>query len=145
MNITLSGSDLSEEMLKKCGSKAEKMGYSIELKCSDFRDLSCWNGNTYDFVASTGNSLPYVNNSDVLHVLEQMDSFVKVGGYLYLDTRNWELMLKDKPRFYLYDPLFDGENRVNTVQVWDYNPDDSMTFNILYTFEKNQNISKRKI
>ena len=44
----------------------------------------------FDCVASTGNSLPHVNNDDVLTALEQMNSLVKKGGYLYLDTRNWE-------------------------------------------------------
>ena len=75
--------------------------YEIELKCCDFRKLSCWEDKQFDCVASTGNSLPHVNNDDVLTALEQMNSLVKKGGYLYLDTRNWEKFSNEKKRFYL--------------------------------------------
>lgn len=140
MGIQLCGSDLSEEMLARCKVKAEKAGYHIELKCSDFRKLSCWEGKQFDCVASTGNSLPHVENADVLMALEQMNALVKRGGYLYLDIRNWEKILHDRTRFYLYDPVFIDENRINMIQVWDYNPDDTMTFNLLYTFEREHQI-----
>lgn len=166
LGIALSGSDLSEKMLQNCRKKAEKDGRNIILKCTDFRDISCWNGNLYDCVASTGNSLPYVNNDDVRKVLEQMDSLVRPGGFLYLDIRNWDEILRKKQRFYLYDPMFCDEVsvkgeithtdskscenkqpgvRVNTVQAWDYHADGSMTFNILYAFEKDNHIFQKEI
>lgn len=144
MGIQLYGSDLSEGMLEKCRVKAEKAQHNIELKCSDFRNLSCWNGKIFDCVASTGNSLPHVENADVLIVLEQMDSLLKKDGYLYLDTRNWDKILHDRNRFLLYDPVFINENRVNMVQVWDYNLDNTMTFNLLYTFEKENQIYRKE-
>ena len=145
LGIVPSGSDLSEEMLQNCRKKAEKIGCNITLKCADFRDLSCWKGNVYDCVASTGNSLPYVSNDDVCKALEQMDLFVKAGGFLYLDIRNWDEILRKKQRFYLYDPVFRDGNRVNIVQAWDYHADGSMTFNILYTFEKDNHIFQKEI
>lgn len=83
-------------MIRKCKEKASAAGYEIELKSCDFRKLSCWEGKQFDCVASTGNSLPHVNNDDVLTALEQMNSLVKKGGYLYLDTRNWEKILNEK-------------------------------------------------
>lgn len=144
MGIEVSGSDLSEEMLEKCKGKAQNAGYNMNLKCSDFRDLSCWEGKEFDCVASTGNSLPHVQNMDVLKALEQMDSLVKDNGYLYLDMRNWEKILHDRNRFFLYNPVFIGEDRVNLIQVWDYHADDSMTFNLLYTFEKNNQIFQKE-
>lgn len=144
LGIQLSGSDLSEEMIRKCEVKSCEAGFNIELKCCDFRELSCWKGQQFDCVASTGNSLPHVNNNDVLVTLEQMNSLVKEGGYLYLDTRNWEKILREKNRFYLYNPVFVKEDRVNLVQVWDYNSDGTMTFNLLYTFEKDNQIFQRE-
>ena len=143
MGIELSGSDLSEDMIEKCGIKAQNAGYNMDLKCSDFRDLSCWEGKQFDCVASTGNSLPHVQNADVLKALEEMDSLVKANGYLYLDMRNWEKILHERNRFFLYNPVFVGEDRVNLVQVWDYHADNSMTFNLLYTFEKDNHIFQK--
>lgn len=145
LGIELSGSDLSETMLNNCRKKAERRGYSVDLRQSDFRDLQCWNGKRFDCVASTGNSLPYVTNNEVLSALSKMDSYVAEGGYLYLDTRNWDRILRERQRFYLYNPFYDGETRVNLVQAWDYPADGSMAFNLLYTFERNNKIFQKEI
>lgn len=144
LGITLSGSDLSEPMLNRCREKAAKMGYSIELKPCDFREVGTQFGYKFDCVASTGNSLPYVSNEDVIKTLEEMDSLVKAGGYLYFDIRNWDKILRDRNRFYLYNPFFDGETRINLIQVWDYHEDESMTFHLLYTFEKDNQIFQKE-
>ena len=89
-----------------------------------------------DCVASTGNALAYVSNEDVLMTLERMDAHVRPGGYLCFDSRNWEKIQREKQRFYLYNPFFHNGTRVNLVQVWDHNPNGSITFNLLYTFEQ---------
>ena len=95
-------------------------------------------------MASTGNAIAYVSNDDVDLVIEQMDSHVSDNGYIYIDTRNWDKILKDKNRFYLFNPFFVNGERVNFIQVWDYNTDGSMTFNLLYTFEKNNKIYRKE-
>ena len=145
LGIDISGSDLSEAMLSRCGAKAAAKNKPSEMKCSDFRDLSCWKGRQFDCVASTGNALAYVSNEDVLLTLERMDAHVRPGGYLCFDSRNWEKILRDKQRFYMYNPFFHNGTRVNLVQVWDHNPDGSITFNLLYTFEQNEKIVQREI
>ena len=85
-----------------------------------------------------------MGNADVLAALEQMDSLVKEGGYLYFDMRNWDKILRERNRFYLYHPFFDGDTRVNLVQVWDYHEDETMTFHLLYTFEKDNRIFRKE-
>ena len=144
LGIEISGSDLSDTMLARCREKAARRGVKMDLRQSDFRDLHCWDGICFDCVASTGNALPYVPNSDLPSALARMDSLVKPGGYLYFDSRNWDQILRERKRFYLYNPFFDGETRVNLVQVWDYLPDNSMIFNLLYTFEKDNRIFQQE-
>ena len=119
LNVALAGSDLSEAMLRKCKEKAEQRGKKVEVRQSDFRRLSENFSEKFDCVASTGNSLPYVSNEEVLQVLEQMDTLVKTGGYLYFDMRNWDKILRERNRFYLYNPVFQGDTRINLIQVWD--------------------------
>ncbi len=143
-DVILYGSDLSPEMLNNCRDKALKSNRRIILKQSDFRDLSCWEDIRFDCVASTGNSLPHVENKDVMKVMEEMDKHVKRGGYLYLDLRNWDKILRDRNRFYVYQPVFKDDLRINLVQVWDYNSENMMTFNLLYTFEKNGRIFQKE-
>lgn len=144
MGVALYGSDLSEAMLRRCAQKAEEKGLAVNLRQSDFRELTAHFDERFDCVGSTGNSLPYVSNEEILQVLEQMDSLVKDGGYLYFDMRNWDKILKEKLRFYLYDPVFLKDMRVNLIQVWDYNADATMTFNLLYTFERDGKIFQKE-
>ena len=145
LGIKICGSDLSEAMLARCRKKALARQKPIRLECCDFRDLSCWKDETFDCVASTGNALGYVSNEDVLKTLERMDEHVKPGGYLCFDSRNWEKIQREKQRFYTYDPFFHDGMRVNLVQVWDHDPDGSITFNLLYTFERENRIVQKEI
>ena len=131
-------------MLDNCKKKAEKSGKSITLNQSDYRELECWKGKSFDIVASTGNSLGYVSNEDVVKTLEAMDKLVNPGGYIYVDSRNWVKIQKSHQRFYLYNPVFVGDIRVNLVQVWDYPNDSSIVFNLLYTFEKDNKIVQKE-
>lgn len=144
LGVCVSGSDLSETMLEKCRGKMEQKGLVPNLKCADFRDLSCWGDTAFDMAAGTGNSLAYVSNEDVLRALRQMDRHVRPGGFLYIDTRNWDKIIAKKDRFYLYNPFFAADSRVNLVQAWDYNADGTVTFNLLYTFEKDNKIYKKE-
>jgi ubiquinone/menaquinone biosynthesis C-methylase UbiE len=142
--ILLSGSDLSESMLANCRKKIEAKGFNPDLKCSDFRNLSCWGDLTFDMVASTGNSLAYVSNDDAAKALREMDKHVNEGGYIYIDIRNWDKIVSEKTRFYVYDPFFVGDTRLNLIQVWDHNADGTVTFNLLYTFEKENRIYRKE-
>lgn len=85
LGIELYGSDLSETMLDRCGKKAAAKGYPVSLQCSDFREVSRHFTRQFDCVASTGNSLAYVTNEEVITALRQMDALVAPGGYLYSD------------------------------------------------------------
>ena len=144
LGIQISGSDLSEHMLRRCQKKCDDRNIPITLKCCDFRSVAKMFHEQFDCVCSTGNSLGYVPNDDILLALEQMDSLVKQGGYIYLDLRNWDMILKDKPRYYLYNPVFIENTRVNLMQFWDYLQDGSVDFNLLYTFEQDNRIIQKE-
>ncbi|MBQ8093890.1 MAG: class I SAM-dependent methyltransferase [Clostridia bacterium] len=145
LGISVSGSDLSKSMLARCRQKAEQKGCPVTLLQSDFRDLSCWSGNSFDCVASTGNALGYVDHDGVLKTLEQMDRLVRPGGFICFDSRNWEKIQREKKRFYLYNPFFKGDTRINLVQVWDHHADGTITFNLLYTFEQHNRIIQKEL
>ena len=144
LGISISGSDLSQAMLTRCQKKCNDRSIPVTLQCCDFRTVASEFDRQFDCVASTGNSLGYVSNEDVLKTLEQMDALVKPGGYLYLDLRNWDMILEKKPRYYLYNPSFIGDTRVNLMQFWDYLPDNTIDFNLLYTFEQNNRIIQKE-
>lgn len=161
LGVKIYGSDLSRQMLDACRRKAAARGHEIGLRQCDFRGLTADAAarraavrqgevecvpfpERFDCVASTGNSLPYVTNDEIIQVLAQMDTLVAPGGYLYYDMRNWDKILRDRRRFYLYNPVFRGDTRINLTQVWDYHDDGSMTFHLLYTFEKENRIFEKE-
>lgn len=145
LGIKLSGSDLSAAMLERCEKKVKARGYEANLRICDFRQLRENFTEHFDCVASTGNSLAYVSNTEILDVLEQMNELIVPGGYLYFDLRNWDYVAKTKQRFYTYNPIFDGDTRINLVQCWDHNADGTIDFNLLYTFEKDNRIFQKEI
>lgn len=145
LGIELYGSDLSEAMLSRCREKSLAKQRRIRLECCDFRDLSCWKDMKFDCVASTGNALGYVSNEDLLKTLENMDVHIKTGGFICFDSRNWEKIQREQQRFYVYNPFFHHGTRVNLVQVWDHNLDGTITFHLLYTFERENRIIQKEI
>ena len=145
LGYKISGSDLSEVMLGKCRDKAGEMGCHVELCQADFREADKKISGKYDMVMSSGNSLPYVENSDIFTALSSMDRLVKDGGYIYLDSRNWDRILETGQRFYFYNPVMLDSIRMERMQVWDHEPDGSMTFNLIYTFEDGLKVVQREI
>lgn len=105
LGVSLYGSDLSNAMLSRGKEKAEEKGLHVNLRQCDFRKLRENFEEKFDCVGSTGNSLPYVSNEEVLKVLEEMDALVKNGGWIYFDMRNWDKILQERNRFYLYEPV----------------------------------------
>ena len=144
MGYIVSGSDISSEMLNQAKEKNKIEGLDIELVQSDFRNLTDQIYNKFDCVMSSGNSLAHVNNEDVIITLSQMAQLINEDGYIYIDTRNWDRILNTNNRFYYYQPLIKENERINAMQVWDYNLNGTVTFNLLYSFENENRIFKRE-
>lgn len=144
MGYQLSGSDINDKMLARATEICKQRRLDIPLFQADFTNLSKYTDKLYDCVMATGNSLAHVTGADLLKALIEMDRCIKPGGYLYFDSRNWDKILREKKRFYTYNPSFKDAERINLVQVWDYHDNDEMIFNFLYTFEKDSRIIRRE-
>lgn len=141
LGYAVSGSDLSASMLEKGREKAQAKGFQIPLTQCDFRQLSRYFSSQFDCVMSTGNAMAHVSNEDVVRTLREMDRLIRPGGYLYYDSRNWELELKDRRRF-RWIPPFTGPDglRINCVQDWDFHEDGSISINIFHGYERDGKI-----
>lgn len=148
MGYQVTGTDISGAMLANCRKNAEERRVDVTVSQCDFRKLSSAfeAGKKFDCVMSTGNSLPHVTNEEVVQTLKEMDKLVRPGGYLYLDNRNWDKILREHQRFYFYQPMMGREGeRINLTQVWDYNLDGTLTFHLLYTFEREGKLYKKEV
>ena len=145
MGYEVAGADINKNMIEKAREKIKNQDLDVQLKVCDFQNISTAYEQKFDCVISTGNSLPHVKNNNVKKTLKEMTKLIKKGGYIYFDTRNWDRILDKKKRFYILDPVFKDNKRINYIQVWDYNKDGSMTFNIIISYEKNKKIYDKKI
>lgn len=63
MGYSMSGSDLSENMITLARNYIQQEGLEIEVFQKDFREINL--DNKVDCLISTGNSLPHVSNTDL--------------------------------------------------------------------------------
>lgn len=140
------GSDISQTMLDQGAKKAAAKGFHVPLTQCDFRQLSAHFDRTFDCVMSTGSALGHVSNADVVKALIEMDKLVRPGGYLYLDTRNWDMELQNKKHIQFAHP-YDRANgeRIHMVQVWEYPPDGTIRINICQAYERDKKIYAQEI
>jgi ubiquinone/menaquinone biosynthesis C-methylase UbiE len=131
------GSDINKLMLDKAIEKAKEKKLDVEFILCDFRELSKHFDKKFSCVMSTGNAIVHVNNNDLTKTLSEMDKLVKSDGYLYIDVRNYDRMIKDKERFQYAQPYFKEDGtRINCFHLWDYNIDGTITINIFQNYEK---------
>lgn len=143
LGYSITGTDISSSMIRKARQNFAEQGLTANLSVLDYHNLSSKFANNFDLVLSTGNSLAHSTN--IKQVITEMDKALKPGGMLYIDSRNWDLILQRKQRFYLYNPLIRDKGRINYLEVWDYNKDGSMTVNYMYSEEvENKIVSKRQ-
>ncbi|MBM7615963.1 class I SAM-dependent methyltransferase [Alkaliphilus hydrothermalis] len=129
LGYQVSGSDLSENLLNKAKENFKREGYDVELFPCDFRKLGEVLPNTYDCIISTGNSLPHVNNQDVHEFIKNIATKINKDGLLFLDMRNWDKILKERPIFSARDPLvMTAEEHVSLYQIWNWHDDLSVDF-----------------
>lgn len=146
LGYNVSGSDLSESLLTKASENFKRSGYDIELYLSDFRNLGETLHTTYDCIMSTGNSLPHVNNADVLDFIKVVSTKINKDGLLYIDIRNWDKILKEKPIFSARDPIVMNENEHTSLyQIWNWHDDQSVDFIFATSIDKNDKHEKTSL
>ncbi|HPM01167.1 MAG TPA: class I SAM-dependent methyltransferase [Candidatus Cloacimonadota bacterium] len=145
LGYSCTGSDINPNMIRKAKTNFAKENLIAQFVLSDYKELNKNIKRDFDCVMCTGNSLAHSKNDELKNVIFQMDKMLRPGGTLYIDSRNWDNILKRKQRFYLFNPVIRDKGRVNYVQVWDYNKNGSITFNYL-VFEEvdNKIVSKRQ-
>ncbi|PID27876.1 MAG: hypothetical protein CSB55_07445 [Candidatus Cloacimonadota bacterium] len=145
MGCTVTGTDINRHMLGQCRKNFAKRNLVPQLEKTDILELSKKVSRQFDAVLSTGNSIGHLKPDQLRKGLEEMDKVLKPGGVLYFDSRNWDLILERKQRFYLFNPILRDKGRVNYLQLWDYNKNGSVTTNYLIFEEvENKIVSKRQ-
>lgn len=129
LGYRVSGSDLSQNLLDQAGRNFAAAGFNVRLFVSDFRSLAQTLTGPVDCLISTGNSLPHVNNQDAERFVRTATGLVNPGGLLFIDLRNWDKVLAERPVFSARDPLvMTADKHVSLYQIWNWHDDDSVDF-----------------
>lgn len=134
----ITGSDLSENLVNKAKENFALEGFTTDLFAADLREIHNYIDNDYDCVISTGNSLAHVNNEDVKGFIENVSKELSSGGLIYIDTRNWDKTLVERPIFKARDPMvMSAEEHVSLYQIWNWHDDNSVDFIFVTSTDKN--------
>ena len=115
--------DISEAEVRRAKQEARKVGLSnIQFGVADFRKLDRQVKGQFQAVISCDNSLPHLLTvADLKLALENMRLKLHPGGKLLLSLRDYDQLLKEKPKATIPNE-FDGGKRL-TFQTWDWQPD----------------------
>ncbi len=146
LGFEVHGSDLNSQMLAQAAEKAHARGINARLVQCDFREVSRHFDRDFSLVMSSGSSLCHVDNGGVVAALAEMDKLVRPGGYLYIDSRNWDKELRERKRLHAFSPVREREDgeKIHYAQFWDFNPDGTITLNLLFAYEKDGRIIRKE-
>jgi 2-polyprenyl-3-methyl-5-hydroxy-6-metoxy-1,4-benzoquinol methylase len=138
LGYIVSGSDLSRNLVERAKENFSKSGYAANIFVLDLREIDMLEGK-YDCIMSTGNSIAHVTNDDIQIFIEKAVEKLNPGGLLYLDTRNWDKLLSEKPVFKARDPLIMNESEhVSLYQVFNWHDDNSVDFIFITSKDENK-------
>ncbi|REE87452.1 methyltransferase family protein [Paenibacillus taihuensis] len=122
----VTGTDLSPVSIERAAKEAESLGVEINFGVADFRILAQEVSGVYDVVLTADNAVPHLlTDEDLVAAASSMYEKVKDGGLLLLTIRDYDELLKEKPR--ATEPrVFDQGKRI-VFQVWDW-ADDARTY-----------------
>ncbi|MBN2584750.1 MAG: class I SAM-dependent methyltransferase [Planctomycetes bacterium] len=90
--MSVSGSDLSEEMVRKARHLADSRGLAIEFKQASYDALSQAFAESFDAVVCTGNSLSLAGKRSVVETaIREMGKVTRQQGVLILHVLNYDL------------------------------------------------------
>ncbi|MFV0364393.1 MAG: class I SAM-dependent methyltransferase [Suipraeoptans sp.] len=93
---SISGSDISSEMLKATKENMDKHNFSVNLFQSNVVNVSKNIQEKFDLVIFRGNALGHLNKTEQIEAIKGLFDITKNGGLLLIDFRNGEAYFKKK-------------------------------------------------
>lgn len=118
----VTGTDISPLSIERAAKEAESFGVEINFGVADFRSLEKDVSGVFDVVLSADNAIPHLLTDEDLHLaVSSMYSKVKNEGILIITIRDYDALVKEKPR--ATEPrIFENGKRI-VFQVWDWSDD----------------------
>lgn len=120
----VTATDLSPDSVARAKREAEAMGLSIQFGTADFRTLDQDVAGTFDVVFSADNAVPHLlTDEDLLNACRQFYNKCVPGGMVILTIRDYDSLIRERPRA-TQPRILDHGKRI-VFQVWDWSEDGS--------------------
>jgi 2-polyprenyl-3-methyl-5-hydroxy-6-metoxy-1,4-benzoquinol methylase len=115
------GTDVSLAAIKRAEKETKSFGVKVSFSIANILTLDRQVSGTFDIVISCDNSLPHLlTDSDLLTALKNTWSKLEPGGLFISSIRDYDQIVKDRPRF-TAPREFDGEHGRRIVfQTWEW-------------------------
>jgi glycine/sarcosine N-methyltransferase len=131
--------DGSDAMADEAAARFRREGLAIPLLRSRWADLPTATGERFDVVLCVGNSLVHAAGRDAMvQALTGLRRMARRGGYVVIDSRNWEKLHADRRIVQISDRVVTrGGRRCLTFYAWEI-PDrlgDEHVAHLVFVFE----------
>lgn len=120
----VTATDLSPDSVARAKREAEAMGLSLQFGTADFRTLDQDVAGNFDVVFSADNAVPHLlTDEDLLNACRQFYNKCVPGGMVILTIRDYDSLIRERPRA-TQPRILDHGKRI-VFQVWDWSEDGS--------------------
>ncbi len=121
--LRCTGADLSPAMIEQARRNAERAGVRVELAAAGFGELATVFRGPFDAVTCLGNSLPHLlDDASLAACLSDFAALLRPGGILVIQNRNYDRLLRERPRFMPVAARTDPEGEALFLRITDYSP-----------------------
>jgi SAM-dependent methyltransferase len=117
----VTGTDLSPASIERARHEAASFGVDVDFAVADMRRLPADIRSGFDVVISCDNSLPHLQTDAELDLaLAGMASKLRPGGLLVVGIRDYDTLVRDRPRFTPPQIVERPVGRSVLFQLWDW-------------------------
>jgi SAM-dependent methyltransferase len=118
------GTDLSAEAVRRAADEARSFGVAVTFGVADVRTLADQVAGEFDAVLACDNALPHLlGDDDLRRGVGGMAAKLRPGGVFLASTRDYDELVRQRPRATPVRVYDDPEGRRVVFQVWDWAPD----------------------
>jgi len=144
------GADISNKMVEKARSNANKAALKVLFKKTGFMHLQeAFSGEKifpFDVIICLGNSLPHLTSDAEIHkALQDFGACLKPGGLLILQNRNFDVVIAKRERWIAPQSHREGNKEWLFLRFYDFDPDGLITFNIIRLSREDNSPWKQKL
>ena len=123
-SFTVAGTDISPRSIERATREADAFQVDVEFAVADVRSLGDVVSGEFDVVISCDNSLPHLlTDGDILFALRNMHATLRPGGLLIIGIRDYDEIVRTRPRA-TAPQIFDRDGKRSLLfQVWDWSED----------------------